>query len=143
MDIQKSVNILCVIICITHKHACLTPVIQFGSHFLSFMNGNHCHFSKCSQTSCILCILSIEQCVCVCFVCVCVCVCVWGGGGGGVVLSGLTIMLSKLLWKSLHTRILPCTLVQALPESTWLLLCPLKLVFSSLLLNFVEVFQVL
>ena len=63
MDIQESVHILCVVICITHKHACLTPVIQFGSHFLSFMDGNHCHFSKCSQTSRILCILSIEQCV--------------------------------------------------------------------------------
>ena len=48
-----------------------------------------------------------------------------------------------LLWKSLHTRILPCTLVQALPESTWLLLCPSTLVFSFLLLSFVEVFQVL
>ena len=44
------------------------------------MYGNHCHFSKCSQASCILCILPIEQCV-----------------GGGFVLSGLTIMLSSFV----------------------------------------------
>ena len=79
MDVQESVHILCVVICITHEHACLTPVIQFGSYFLSFMYGNHCHFSKCSQTSRILCILSIEQCVRVFF------------------LSGLTIMLSSFV----------------------------------------------
>ena len=124
MDVQESVHILCVVICITHKHACLTPVIQFGSHFLSFMNGNHCHFSKCSQASCIFCILSIEQCV----------------GGFCSFWSHHNVIQLLLLWKSLHTRIHPCTLVQALLESTWLLLCPLTLVFSFLLLTFVEVF---
>ena len=43
------------------------------------MYGYHCHFSKCSQASCILCILPIEQCL------------------GGFVLSGLTSMLSSFV----------------------------------------------
>ena len=127
MDIQESIHILCVVICITHKHACLTPVIQFGSHFLSFMDGNHCHFSKCSQTSRILCILSIEQCVrrfCSSW-------------------SHHNVIQLCCCGNHFNTRILPCSLVRALPESTWLLLCPLTLIFSFLLLNFVEVFQVL
>ena len=126
MDVQESVHILCVVICITHKHACLTPVIQFGSHFLSFMNGNHCHFSKCSQTSRILCILSIEQCVRgFCSFCshhnvIQLCCCG----------NHFTPEFFLVLWFKL-------------PESTWLLFCPLTLVFSFPLLNFVEVFQVL
>ena len=48
---------------ISNKHTCLSSVIQLGSHFLAFMYGNHCHFSKCSQTSSIFCIFPIEQCM--------------------------------------------------------------------------------
>ena len=78
MDVHESVHILSVVICISNKHTCLSSVIQFGSHFLAFIN--HCHFSKCSQTSCVFSIFPIEQC-----------------RGGGVALSGLTIMLSSFV----------------------------------------------
>ena len=43
------------------------------------MYGNHCHISKCSQPSCVLCISPIENVL------------------GGFVLSGLTIMLSTFV----------------------------------------------
>ena len=63
VNVQESVHIFCVVICISNKHTCLSSVIQLGSHLLAFMYGNHCHFSKCSQTSCVLCIFPIEQCM--------------------------------------------------------------------------------
>ena len=63
MNVQESVYILSVIICISNKHTCLSSVIQLGSHFLAFMYGNNCNFSKCSQTSCVFCFSPIEQCM--------------------------------------------------------------------------------
>ena len=77
MNVQESVHIFSVVICISNKHTCLSSVIQLGSHFLAFMYCNHCHFSKCSQASCVFCIFPIEQCM------------------RDFVLSGLTIMLSS------------------------------------------------
>ena len=63
VNVQESVHIFSVIICISNKHTCLSSVIQLRSHFLSFMYGNHCHFSKCSQASCVFCIFPKEQCM--------------------------------------------------------------------------------
>ena len=79
MNVQESVHIFYVVIFISNKHTCLSSVIQLGSHLLAFMYGNHCHFSKCSKTSSVICIFPIEQCM------------------RGFVLSVLTIMLSNFV----------------------------------------------